>query len=119
MERRLFLLLFLCLAGSRIASADTNPQDAAALKSLMKKWTNVPSGWGKSNDPCGAKWVGIECNGNSRVTSLNLFGMDMGGTLSDDIGRLTELTVLDLSSNSGLGGPLTAAIGKLVQLKML
>lgn len=119
MKRRLFLLLFLCLAGSRIASADTNPQDAAALKSLMKKWTNVPSGWGKSNDPCGAKWVGIVCNGNSRVTALNLFGMDMRGTLSDDIGSLTELTVLDLSSNSGLGGPLTAAIGKLVQLKML
>ncbi|KAM3389304.1 hypothetical protein ACQJBY_011430 [Aegilops geniculata] len=121
-ERRLpllLLLLVLCLlAGSRIAAAATHPQDAAALKSLMRKWSNVPASWRKkSNDPCGDKWDGVECNGaNSRVTSLNLFGMNMKGTLSDDIGSLTELRVLDLSSNKDLGGPLTPAIGKLVQL---
>ncbi|KAM3369745.1 hypothetical protein ACQJBY_017552 [Aegilops geniculata] len=115
----LSLLLVLCLlAGSRIAAAATHPQDAAALKSLMRKWSNVPASWRKkSNDPCGDRWDGVECNGaNSRVTSLNLFGMNMKGTLSDDIGSLTELRVLDLSSNKDLGGPLTPAIGKLVQL---
>ncbi|KAF2930104.1 hypothetical protein DAI22_05g107700 [Oryza sativa Japonica Group] len=119
-KRRLFLLLFLCLlAGSRIASADTNPQDAAALRSLMKKWTkNVPASWRKSNDPC-ARWDGITCDRNSRVTSLNLFGMNLEGTLSDDIGNLTELTVLDLSSNRGVGGTLTPAIGKLANLRIL
>uniref|UniRef100_A0A0D9WEZ5 non-specific serine/threonine protein kinase n=1 Tax=Leersia perrieri TaxID=77586 RepID=A0A0D9WEZ5_9ORYZ len=119
-RRRLFLLLFLCccLASSRIASADTNPQDEAALRSLMKKWTkNVPASWRKSNDPC--VWDGISCDGNSRVISLNLFGMNLEGTLSDDIGSLTELTVLDLSSNRGLGGTLTPAIGKLVNLVTL
>ncbi|XP_015693347.1 leucine-rich repeat receptor protein kinase HPCA1-like [Oryza brachyantha] len=116
----LLLLLFLCcLAGSRIASADTNPQDAAALKSLMKRWRkSVPTSWRKSNDPC-ARWDGVTCNANSRVTSLNLFGMNLKGTLSDDIGNLTELTVLDLSSNKDLGGKLPAAIGNLVQLKIL
>jgi Leucine-rich repeat (LRR) protein len=94
-----------------------SPFAAAALISLRKKWSNVPSSWSKkSNDPCGDKWDGVICNGNSRVTSLNLFGMDMRGTLSDDIGSLTELTVLDLSSNKNLGGPLTPAIGKLIQL---
>ncbi|KQK07664.1 probable leucine-rich repeat receptor-like protein kinase At5g49770 [Brachypodium distachyon] len=120
-RRRLFLLLVLCLlAGSRIAAADTNPQDAAALKSLMKKWSNVPASWRqKSNDPCGEKWDGIACDNTSRVTSLNLFGMNMRGTLGDDIGSLTELRVLDLSSNRDLGGPLTPAIGKLIQLKNL
>lgn len=112
------MLLVLCLfAESRIAAATTNPQDAAALKSLMKKWSNLPASWKKkSNDPCGDKWDGVICNGNSRVTSLNLFGMDMKGTLSDDIGSLTELTVLDLSSNKGLAGPLTPAIGRLIKL---
>uniref|UniRef100_A0ACD5TPU4 Uncharacterized protein n=1 Tax=Avena sativa TaxID=4498 RepID=A0ACD5TPU4_AVESA len=115
---RLFLLLVLCLfAESRIAAATTNPQDAAALISLRKKWSNVPSSWSKkSNDPCGDEWDGVICNDNSRVTSLNLFGMDMRGTLTDDIGSLTELRVLDLSSNKNLGGPLTPAIGKLIQL---
>ncbi|KAF0926359.1 hypothetical protein E2562_023077 [Oryza meyeriana var. granulata] len=119
-RRRLFLLLFLCcLARSRIASADTNQQDEAALRSLMKKWRkNVPVSWRKSDDPC-VRWDGITCDGNSRVTSLNLFGMNLEGTLSDDIGSLTELRVLDLSSNEGLGGTLTAAIGKLVNLKIL
>ncbi|KAJ1262079.1 hypothetical protein BS78_09G080000 [Paspalum vaginatum] len=113
----LLLLLLFCTAGPRIASADTNPQDAAALKSLMKKWKNVPSSWGKSNDPC-AKWDGILCDSNGRVTSLNLFGISMSGILGDDIGSLTELRILDLSSNS-LDGPLPAAIGKLVKLEYL
>lgn len=120
--RLFFLLLVLCLfAGSRIAAAATNPQDAAALKSLKKKWSNMPRSWTKksSNDPCGDKWDGIICNGNSRVISLNLFGMNLKGTLSDDIGSLTELTILDLSSNKDLGGPLTPAIGKLIQLTHL
>ncbi|OEL33576.1 putative leucine-rich repeat receptor-like protein kinase [Dichanthelium oligosanthes] len=164
-QQLLLLLLFVlsAAAGSRIVSADTDPQDgkfflvailgilgpigpesnllvliracqnmlieskswltscflaAAALRSLMKNWKNLPSSWGKSNDPCGAKWDGIFCNGNGRVTSLNLFGMGMTGTLSDDIGSLTELKTLDLSSNS-LDGPLPAAIGKLVKLETL
>ncbi|KAL6624587.1 hypothetical protein ACP70R_031908 [Stipagrostis hirtigluma subsp. patula] len=116
----IFLLLFLLgVAGSRIAYADTNAQDAAALKSLMSKWTNVPRSWGKSNDPCGARWDGIICDSNSRVTSLNLFGMNIGGTLSDAIGSLTELRDLDLSSNKELGGPLPAALGKLIKLENL
>ncbi|XP_052154445.1 leucine-rich repeat receptor protein kinase HPCA1-like [Oryza glaberrima] len=119
-KRCLFLLLFLCcLAGSRIASADTNPQDAAALRSLMKKWKKtVPASWRKSNDPC-VRWDGVICDRNSRVTSLNLFGMNLKGTLSDDIGSLTELRILDLSSNKDLGGTLPATIGKLVQLEIL
>lgn len=115
---QLLLLLFLCAAGLRIASAGTNQQDGAALRSLMKKWKNVPSSWGKSNDPCGAKWDGVSCDGNGRVTSLNLFGMSMSGTLGDDIGSLTELRILDLSSNN-LDGPLPAAIGKLLKLEYL
>lgn len=91
----------------------------AALRSLMKRWKNVPASWGKSS-PCDMPWDGILCDENGRVTSLwvqlipplsvscsgswnfflltldirNLFGMGMGGTLSDDIGSLTELTIL-------------------------
>ncbi|GJN14033.1 hypothetical protein PR202_gb00808 [Eleusine coracana subsp. coracana] len=88
----------------------------------MKNWKKLPSSWGKSNDPCDSQWDGIVCDGNSgnsRVTSLNLFGMSIRGTLGDEIGSLTELRVLDLSSNRDLGGPLTAAIGKLVKLEYL
>ncbi|CAD6334304.1 unnamed protein product [Miscanthus lutarioriparius] len=116
---QLLLLLLLCAAGSTTASANTNQQDEAALRSLMKRWKNVPASWGKSNSPCGMKWDGILCDENGRVTSLNLFGMSMSGTLSDDIGSLTELRILDLSSNRDLGGPLPAAIGKLVKLEYL
>ncbi|WVZ90463.1 hypothetical protein U9M48_036764 [Paspalum notatum var. saurae] len=120
-RRRLLLLLFvLCAAaGPRTAFSNTNPQDAAALRSLMTKWKNLPSSWGKSNDPCGTKWDGIFCDANGRVTSLNLFGLNIRGTLGDDIGSLTELRVLDLSSNRDLGGPLPASLGKLVKLEYL
>ncbi|OQU77612.1 hypothetical protein SORBI_3009G079300 [Sorghum bicolor] len=116
---QLLLLLLLCAAVSIIASANTNQQDADALRSLMNGWKNVPPRWGKSNNPCGMEWAGILCDENGRVTSLNLFGMGMRGTLSDDIGSLTELRILDLSSNRDLGGPLPAAIGKLVKLEYL
>ncbi|AQK94064.1 Putative leucine-rich repeat receptor-like protein kinase family protein [Zea mays] len=115
---QLLLLLLLFAAGSTTASAKTDPQDEAALRSLMKRWKNVPASWGKSS-PCDMPWDGILCDENGRVTSLNLFGMGMGGTLSDDIGSLTELTILDLSSNRDLGGPLPAAIGKLFKLESL
>uniref|UniRef100_A0A0E0DPN8 non-specific serine/threonine protein kinase n=1 Tax=Oryza meridionalis TaxID=40149 RepID=A0A0E0DPN8_9ORYZ len=97
-KRRLFLLLFLCcLAGSRIASADTNTQDAGGSLMILVR-------------------DGMELS--AIRTQGNLFGMNLKGTLSDDIGSLTELRILDLSSNKDLGGTLPATIGKLVQLEI-
>ncbi|KAF8411900.1 hypothetical protein HHK36_004458 [Tetracentron sinense] len=109
------LLFFLvCCAALHLASSD----DVSVLRSLMAGWQNTPPSWGKSNDPCGTPWEGVTCK-NSRVTELGLANMGLKGTLSGDIGGLTELISLVLSSNPDLTGPLTPRLGDLQNLNTL
>ncbi|KAJ6798641.1 putative leucine-rich repeat receptor-like protein kinase [Iris pallida] len=83
----------------------------------MDKMKNTPPSWGQSSSVC--IWEGITCNNFSRVISLKLYNMGIEGTLSSDIGSLTELQTIDLSYNKKLGGPLPQAIGNLKQLTAL
>lgn len=112
------LLVVACLAGLQMGSGNTDPQDAAALRSLMDQWEGTPPSWGQTNDPCGTPWEGVTCN-NTRITILKLTSMGIKGTLSGDIGQLTALQSLDLSYNNQLGGTLTPTIENLKQLSTL
>ncbi|XP_039132061.1 probable leucine-rich repeat receptor-like protein kinase At5g49770 [Dioscorea cayenensis subsp. rotundata] len=112
------LLFLVCLSGFHVCFGNTDPQDVAALRSLMEQWQNTPSAWGQTDDPCGTAWQGITCTG-SRVVTLILSNQNIQGTLSGDIGQLSQLQTLDLSLNGGLGGPLTENIGNLKQLTSL
>ncbi|XP_020577017.1 probable leucine-rich repeat receptor-like protein kinase At5g49770 [Phalaenopsis equestris] len=115
----LLLHLACVIAGLQAGAAATVNQDIAALRALMGYIENMPSGWGRSNDPCGSQpWEGVTCSG-SRVTELKLYNMGLRGKLSSDIATLTALKTLDLSYNSGLGGQLTPAVGELQQLESL
>ncbi|KAJ3676634.1 hypothetical protein LUZ60_004046 [Juncus effusus] len=113
-----FLFFLLCMIFVSCSSSETHPDDVAALKSLRNQWKNVPPNWKKSDDPCGAPWEGINCT-NTRVVKLVLFNMDIQGTLSKDIGNLSQLQSLDLSTNKRLSGPLPSTIGNLAQLTSL
>ncbi|KAF7127535.1 hypothetical protein RHSIM_Rhsim11G0113200 [Rhododendron simsii] len=75
-----------------VATAQTNPQDLAALKNLKEAWTNIALNW-DGLDPCGSSWVGIQCN-NSRITAIILPSMGLIGQLPGDIGQLLELQML-------------------------
>ncbi|XP_061988779.1 leucine-rich repeat receptor protein kinase HPCA1-like [Rosa rugosa] len=97
-----------------LANHETSSLDVTGLKSLMTLWTNTPPNWG-IRDPCEDGWDGIECI-NMRVVSLKLSSMNLTGTLSGDIGQLSELQILDLSYNKGLTGPLPEEIGSLKKL---
>ncbi|KAF5178516.1 Ascorbate transporter protein [Thalictrum thalictroides] len=115
----LFFMVF-CFVGFELVSAATDPRDAVALQSLRNQWKNLPPSWDRSpNDPCGAGWEGITCNG-TRVTALGLSTMNIVGTLNGgDIGGLSELTSLDLSFNKDLTGSLSPSIGELTKLNIL
>ncbi|XP_057784472.1 leucine-rich repeat receptor protein kinase HPCA1 [Salvia miltiorrhiza] len=112
--RRLLLLL---AASICVVHSLTNPQDAAVLRSLKDQWGGTPRSWDKSDDPCAA-WEGVACN-NSRVTSLGLSTMGLTGTMSGDIGGLTDLISVDLSFNPGLRGSISPRLGDLQKLTIL
>nr|XP_010921260.2 probable leucine-rich repeat receptor-like protein kinase At5g49770 [Elaeis guineensis] len=112
------LLLLVFVAGLQVSSGTTDLTDAAVLRSLMGEWQNTPPNWGQSDDPCGTPWIGVNCS-NSRVTVLKLSTMGLKGTLSGDIGQLSELQILDLSYNKELGGQLPANIGNLKKINTL
>ncbi|KAJ8624601.1 hypothetical protein MRB53_033131 [Persea americana] len=111
-------LLLLFAANFYIVSGITNSEDAAVLRSLTDQWKNTPPSWRKSDDPCDSQWEGVTCN-NSRVTALRLSTMGLKGTISGDIGQLTELQSLDLSFNKDLTGPISPTIGNLKKLTIL
>jgi hypothetical protein len=65
-------------------------------------------------------WVGVTCNSLQQVVGINLAGgWDvLGGTISAAFGRLKQLAVLDLSSNS-LEGGIPSELGELSRLQEL
>ena len=55
---------------------------------------------------------------DGRITLLNLFNMELSGTIPDEIGNLTELKQLGLKSNNFNGG-IPESIGELTNLTQL
>lgn len=66
-------------------------------------------------DPCG--WFGVSCE-NGRVTTLNLGGLSLRGTLSPELGQLVDLRGLVLRGNK-LSGLIPCQLGELGKLEVL
>jgi Leucine Rich Repeat len=82
--------------------------------SLGASW-QIGAGWGAWADLC--HWQGVTCSGG-HVTRLELPGNNLAGRLSQRIGDLPFLQVVDLSSNP-LGGAIPREIGRLHDLRYL
>lgn len=108
-------LLMIIFIKFSFAAAQNN--DYTYLQALKDAWQNTPPNWEDNSDPCSG-WDGIRCT-NGRVTSIKLASMLLTGTLTEDIGQLSELQILDLSYNRGLTGSLVPAIGNLKKLTNL
>ncbi|KAL3375752.1 hypothetical protein AABB24_006954 [Solanum stoloniferum] len=96
------ILIGILLYCANYAIADTDPNDASALRVLYSS-LNSPGQLTKWNanggDPCGESWTGITCSGN-RVTEIKISGLGLSGSLGYQLASLTSVTNFDISNNN-------------------
>ena len=63
------------------------------------EWTDRTNWLGGDEYTSYCDWKGVTCNEKNRVTELNLANNGLSGRLSESIGNLTFIEVLDLSDN--------------------
>ncbi|KAJ8770858.1 hypothetical protein K2173_021773 [Erythroxylum novogranatense] len=95
-----------------------NETDRIALFQFKSGITSDPFGifnsWNASASFC--NWHGITCGRRRRVTSLNITGKNLVGTISPYIGNLSFLRILGLRNNS-FTGEIPQEVGNLLRLR--
>ncbi len=87
-------------------------------KNALEGTSASPLNWAEGTPM--AQWNGINFGGTpQRVTTVNLIGMGLTGSIPDALGRLSMLTHLILRSNPGLSGEIPGALGNLGNLRVL
>lgn len=100
-------------------------QDSLALAALYQsaggqQWVTYLNNWNKETPM--HRWNGVrteKIDGQRRVVSLRLLGMNLKGSIAAELGNLTELRNLNLSHNSGLVGSIPEQIYNLSKLEVL
>lgn len=77
---------------------------------LVSSWTG--------NDPCKGQWLGIGCDANNKVFTINLPKFNLSGQLSPSLSNLTALTQIKVPSNQ-LVGPIPSKWTSLKSLSLL
>ncbi|XWS10906.1 hypothetical protein CRYUN_Cryun38cG0038500 [Craigia yunnanensis] len=87
-----------------------------ALKSHVNS-DLLTTNWSTSISVC--DWIGVTCGSrHQRVTALNLFGMNLSGTMPPHLGNLTFLAKLRIGNNS-FHGSLPTELANLRRLKSI
>ncbi|CAL5354646.1 unnamed protein product [Camellia sinensis] len=108
---RFFALLFLSLLSVFVfvlVHTKSSSRDAAVMLILRQNLNASKSlGW-IDPDPC--QWQHVSCSEDGRVTRIQIGYQNLTGCLPSNLGYLTALQILDLSSNQ-LQGPLPSLAG--------
>ncbi|KAM7269758.1 hypothetical protein ACFE04_025255 [Oxalis oulophora] len=107
-----FMMLFLLITLIKVEvvcgeTLELDKQVLLSFKAHLLKYNPVNKGeyseWNnQSTNPC--KWYGVSCNLNgTRVNRVNVSNMRISGLMYNNFSALTQLTHLDLSSNT-IGG---------------
>ncbi|CAI9266818.1 unnamed protein product [Lactuca saligna] len=120
---RIAMILFLILIAGKDAIGDSLDSDKEVLLNLrlfLEQKNKVNQGkynkWDpQSQTPC--TWPGISCSGD-RVTGISLPDNDIAGDLFGNFSALTELTHLDLSTNT-IDGSIPPDLASCRNLKVL
>ncbi|XP_059429385.1 probable LRR receptor-like serine/threonine-protein kinase At1g06840 isoform X2 [Corylus avellana] len=104
----------------------TDPIEVTALqaikRSLIDPYKNL-SNWNQG-DPCTSNWRGVVCfnttldDGYLHVQQLQLLKMNLSGSLSPELGRLSNMTILDFMWNN-ISGSIPKEIGNITSLELL
>uniref|UniRef100_A0A7N0V610 Leucine-rich repeat-containing N-terminal plant-type domain-containing protein n=1 Tax=Kalanchoe fedtschenkoi TaxID=63787 RepID=A0A7N0V610_KALFE len=125
-----FLLPILLFSSAHALTDDVDIEVLRSLKDRIDPNSIPPLSfletWNFQVDPCesgGGNFLGVLCtqreeNVSSRVTEIDLDGVGYDGFLTQQIGNLTELTVLSLGNNL-FRGPIPDSVSKLEKLTIL
>ncbi|KAL9680186.1 hypothetical protein QQ045_018064 [Rhodiola kirilowii] len=126
----LLLPILLLISSVHAVTDDADIEVLRALKDCIDPNSIPPMSfletWNFGMDPCesgGGHFLGVLCtipkeNAPTRITEIDLDGVGYDGFLTQQIGNLTELTVLGLGNNM-FRGPMPESISKLVKLTTL
>ncbi|KAL6196636.1 hypothetical protein ACLB2K_032250 [Fragaria x ananassa] len=120
MGRTSIMLLILTLCACLLPTAHPLVSEVkvlAVFKNSLQDPNNVLQSWDPTvpglNNPCG--WVGVQCNTQYKVQTVNLIYNKLSGQLVPELGLLSDLEYLLLYGNM-ITGTIPAELGNLKQL---
>ncbi|XP_028764253.1 leucine-rich repeat receptor-like serine/threonine-protein kinase BAM1 [Neltuma alba] len=115
--RLLLLLLLLLHFNHSLASRFSEYRALLSFKaSISDDPQSALSSWNSSPEYC--TWSGVTCDSRRRVSSLDLAGLNLSGTLSNELAHLPFLSNLSLAGNQFSGG-LPPGISAIAGLRFL
>lgn len=112
----LLLIMFRSAAGAQETESDMERDALLAFRAGVSDGGALRS-WNSTTQFC--QWRGVTCGTDGgRVTSLNVTGLGLTGTISPAVGNLTHLERLVLDRNA-FSGAIPASIGILRRLRYL
>lgn len=78
------------------------------------------TGWLQNNQPCATPWYRIHCNpAGTNVDQITLSNNNLTGVLPAKLANFSQLSVLHIDHNPGLGGSIPPELGTLITLTSL
>ncbi|KAL6967850.1 hypothetical protein U1Q18_033660 [Sarracenia purpurea var. burkii] len=121
-----FVLLCLSCLLTGVDGQITHPEEVTALREIKRSLIDPNqnlSNW-NHGDPCTSNWTGVLCfnmtmdDGYLHVRELQLLNMNLSGTLSPELGRLSYMKILDVMWNK-ISGSIPKEIGNITSLELL
>ncbi|KAL5711583.1 hypothetical protein ACHQM5_022014 [Ranunculus cassubicifolius] len=122
----LLVLLLYNFSSYHVESQVTDTIEVTALESIRGSLNDPMKylrDWDKG-DPCMSNWTGVYCFNSTRidgylhVRELMFLNMNLSGTLSPDLGKLSYMENLDFMWNK-ISGSIPKEIGNITSLKLL
>ena len=111
------IILAAIFHSSNSHSLTCHPRDLEALRDFVNELSPKPDTWDFNSTGDCCEWEGITCD-SVRVTKLKLVSKTLSGKLSESLGRLHHLRVLNLSRNF-ISGSIPPSIFNLTNLEAL